>query len=62
MDVHKSFVRLAEHNCQDIYMESIEKYWIPIYNILEPNCKIVLAYPKYVKSIHGKKTDKQGAK
>lgn len=43
-------------------MESTGKYWIPIYNILESSCKIVLAHPKYVKSIRGKKTDKKDAK
>lgn len=43
-------------------MESTGKYWIPIYNILEPSCKIVLAHPKYVKAIRGKKTDKKDAK
>ena len=43
-------------------MESTGKYWIPIYNILETTCKIVLAHPKYVKAIRGKKTDKKDAK
>lgn len=43
-------------------MESTGKYWIPIYNILESTCKIVLAHPKYVKAIRGKKTDKKDAK
>jgi len=43
-------------------MESTGKYWIPIYNILEPTCNIVLAHPKYVKAIRGKKTDKRDAK
>ena len=43
-------------------MESTGKYWIPIYNILEPTCNIVLAHPKYVKAIRGKKTDKKDAK
>lgn len=43
-------------------MESTGKYWIPIYNILERTCNIVLAYPKYVKTIRGKKTDKRDAK
>lgn len=42
-------------------MESTGKYWIPIYNILEPTCNIVLAHPKYVKAIKGKKTDKEGS-
>ena len=40
-------------------MESTGKYWIPVYNILEPSCRITLAYPKYVKAIRGKKTDKK---
>lgn len=53
---------LAENNCKDVCMESTGKYWIPVYNILEPSCNIVLAHPKYVKSIRGKKTDKKDAK
>ena len=43
-------------------MESTGKYWIPVYNILENDCTIVLAHPKYVKAIRGKKTDKKDAK
>ena len=53
---------LLKHNCKDVCMESTGKYWIPIYNILEPDCNIVLAHPKYVKAIRGKKTDKKDAK
>ena len=53
---------LAEHNCKDVCMESTGKYWIPIYSILESSCNIVLAHPKYVKAIRGKKTDKKDAK
>jgi len=53
---------LLENNCRDVCMESTGKYWIPVYNILEPTCEIVLAHPKYVKSIRGKKTDKKDAK
>lgn len=43
-------------------MESTGKYWIPVYNILELSCNIVLTHPKYVKAIKGKKTDKRDAK
>lgn len=43
-------------------MESTGKFWIPVYNILENNCKIVLAHSKYVTAIRGKKTNKKGAK
>ena len=53
---------LAENNCFDVCMESTGKYWIPIYNILERTCNVVLAHPKYVKAIRGKKTDKKDAK
>ena len=53
---------LIENNCIDVCMESTGKYWIPVFNILEASCKIVLAHPKYVKAIRGKKTDKKDAK
>ena len=53
---------LLQNNCRDVCMESTGKYWIPIYNILELDCKIVLAHPKYVKAIRGKKTDKKDAR
>jgi transposase len=53
---------LLESNCRDVCMESTGKYWIPVYNVLEKDCSIVLAHPKYVKAIRGKKTDKKDAK
>ena len=53
---------LLTHHCKDVCMESTGKYWIPVYNILEADCQIVLAHPKYVKSIRGKKTDRKDAK
>jgi len=53
---------LSENDCRDVCMESSGKYWIPVYNILELSCNIVLAHPKYVKAIKGKKTDKRDAK
>lgn len=53
---------LSAHNCRDVCMESTGKYWHPVYNILEKDCNIVLAHPKYVKAIRGKKTDKKDAK
>lgn len=53
---------LSAHDCRDVCMESTGKYWHPVYNILEKDCNIVLAHPKYVKAIRGKKTDKKDAK
>ena len=61
-DLRRCAAWLAERNCKDVCMESTRKYWIPVYNILEPTCKIVLAHPKYVKAIRSKKTDKKDAK
>ena len=61
-DLRRCAMWLSENNCRDVCMESTGKYWIPIYNILEPTCKIVLAHPKYVKAIRGKKTDQKDAK
>ena len=40
---------LLASNCKDVCMESTGKYWIPVYNILETDCKIVLAHPKYAR-------------
>ena len=53
---------LSDYGCQDVCMESTGKYWIPVYNMLESTCKVVLAHPKYVKAIRGKKTDARDAK
>ena len=61
-DLRRCAAWLAENDCKDVCMESTGKYWIPIYNILEPTCNIVLTHPKYVKAIRGKKTDKRDAK
>lgn len=52
---------LSDNQCKDVCMESTGKYWIPVYNMLEASCKVVLAHPKYVKAIRGKKTDTQDA-
>ena len=53
---------LKENNCTDVCMESTGKYWIPVHNILEESCYVVVCHPKYVKAIKGKKTDKKDAK
>ena len=52
---------LSQNDCNDVCMESTGKYWIPVFNILEPSCNITLAHPKYVKAIRGKKIDKKDA-
>ncbi|MHC1760907.1 MAG: transposase [Negativicutes bacterium] len=50
---------LKLHHCNDVCMESTGKYWIPRFNILESDCHVFVANPKYVKGIRGKKTDKK---
>ena len=61
-DLRRLAVWLEASGCKDVCMESTGKYWIPVYNILEHTCKVVLAHPKYVKAIRGKKTDTRDAK
>lgn len=53
---------LCSNSCKDVCMESTGKYWYPVFNILEDSCKVIIAHPKYVKAIRGKKTDKKDAK
>ena len=52
---------LCANNCKDVCMESTGKYWIPVHNMLESTCNVVVCHPKFVKSIKGKKTDKKDA-
>ena len=58
-DLHNLLNWLKSHNCTNVCMESTGKYWHPVFNILEDYCTVVVANPKYVKGIRGKKTDKK---
>ncbi len=53
---------LAKYSCTEVCMESSGKYWIPVFNILEKNCWVTLAHPKYTKPQKGNKTDRKDAK
>ena len=53
---------LAKYSCSEVCMESAGKYWIPVFNILEKNCFVTLAHPKYTKPQKGNKTDRKDAK
>ena len=53
---------LMSNDCHDVLMESTGKYWIPLFNILEQSVRVQLTHPKYVRSIKGKKTDKNDAR
>ncbi len=48
---------LLNNKCTEVCMESTGKYWIPIFNVLEDSCHVVVANPKYVRAIKGQKTD-----
>lgn len=48
---------LKSQSCINVCMESTGKYWIPVFNILESYCDVIVANPKYVRAIRGKKTD-----
>lgn len=58
-DLHRLLEWLKSQSCIHVCMESTGKYWHPVFNILENDCKVVVANPKYVKGIKGKKTDKK---
>lgn len=45
---------LLAQDCLDVCMDSTSKYWIPIFNVLEPHMHVVLTHPNYVKAIKGK--------
>ena len=50
---------LVSNDCKEVCMESTGKYWIPVFNVLETECNVFVANPKYVRGIRGKKTDKR---
>jgi len=58
-DLYHLLEWLKSQTCIHVCMESTGKYWIPVFNVLENDCKVIVANPKYVKGIRGKKTDKK---
>lgn len=53
---------LSKYNCTDVCMESIGKYWIPVFNVLEKNnLWVTLSHPQYAKPQKGNKTDLKDA-
>ncbi|MBT2217869.1 IS110 family transposase [Virgibacillus dakarensis] len=56
-DLHHLLDWLKSQSCVHVCMESTGKYWHPVFNVLEHDCQVVVANPKYVKGIRGKKTD-----
>jgi transposase len=53
---------LIDNDCYDVCMESTGKYWVPIYNLLEGQIRVVVASPKWVKAVKGNKDDVKDSK
>jgi len=53
---------LLENGCFDVCMESTGKYWVPVYNLLEDEIRVVVASPKWVKAVAGNKDDEKDSK
>ena len=53
---------LHAFDCQAIAMESTGVFWKPIWHVLAPEFKIILANPQRIKGIPGHKTDKKDAR
>ena len=43
-------------------MESTDKYWVPVFNLLEDEINVVIANPKWVKAVKGNKDDTKDSK
>jgi transposase len=48
---------LQSEGCTQLAMESTGVYWKPIFNVLEGQLEIVLANPRHLKAVPGRKTD-----
>ena len=53
---------LIENNCFDVCMESTGKYWVPVYNLLEDQIRVVVASPKWVEAVKDNKDDVKDSK
>jgi len=53
---------LAAEGCPIVAMESTGVYWRPTYNVLSPAMEVLVANPRDVKQLRGKKTDKTDAR
>jgi transposase len=48
---------LEKEGCTHVAMESTGVYWKPVFNILEESLTVILANPRYIKNVPGRKTD-----
>lgn len=50
---------LAQAGCESVMMESTGVYWKPVFHILEPSMKVLLANAQQVRGLPGRKSDVQ---
>ena len=56
-DLEKLRDWLKEQHCEKIAMESTGIYWIPVFNVLEKDFKIILSNARQIKNVPGRKSD-----
>jgi transposase len=56
-EVRRLLAWLGEHGVSHVAMESTGVYWKPLFNVLEPHVRVVLANAAHVKAVPGRKTD-----
>lgn len=56
-DIERLRAWLAERGVTHVAMESTGVYWKPLFNLLEPHVRVVLANAAHVKAVPGRKTD-----
>jgi transposase len=56
-DIRRLRAWLAELGVTHVAMESTGVYWKPLFNLLEPHVRVVLANAAHVKAVPGRKTD-----
>jgi len=48
---------LSEWNCTHLAMEATGVLWVPVWNVLEGECKLLLANARHLKKVPGRKRD-----
>ena len=61
-DIRRMAEWLTGYGVRDVCMESTGKYWVPVLNVLEPDLRVVIVNPKWVKAIKGNKDDVKDSK
>jgi transposase len=60
-DLLRMYDWLTHQKCPIVAIESTGVYWKPVFNLLEPEIKVILVNPERVKPREGKKTDARDA-